>query len=99
VAIALRTGSAEVVQATFPVFFISLFASSAFFPRQLMQGWFKAVATVNPMSFMIEAVRALVITGFSVADALEAIGVVAVIFAVALFLSLAALRRRLRVAA
>ena len=98
VAIALRTGSAEVVQATFPVFFISRFASSAFFPKQLMNGWFKTVATVNPMSFMIEAVRALIIKGFSVRDSLDALAVVAAIFAVALFLSLAALRRRLRVA-
>jgi ABC-2 type transport system permease protein len=95
VAIALKTGSAEIVQAFFPVFFISLFASSAFFPRQLMSGWFKGVAGANPLSYMIEAVRALILTGFSVADAAKAIAIVAGVCLVALGLSLQALRSRL----
>ena len=95
VAIALKTGSAEIVQASFPVFFISLFASSAFFPRQLMSGWFKAVAGVNPLSYMIEGVRSLVVSGFDVSDALQAIAIVGGLCMAALALSLAALRGRL----
>ena len=95
VAIALRTGSAEVVQASFPVFFISLFASSAFFPRELMTGWFRAVASVNPLSFMIESVRDLILVGFDVADAARAVVIVLAVAAGSLALSLAALRRRL----
>jgi ABC-2 type transport system permease protein len=95
VAIALKTGSAEIVQAFFPVFFISLFASSAFFPRQLMSGWFKGVAAANPLSYMIEAVRALILTGFDVADALKAIAIVAGLCVLALLLSLRALQSRL----
>lgn len=95
VAIALKTGSAEVVQASFPVFFISLFASSAFFPRQLMSGWFKAVAGANPLSYMIEGVRSLVLFGFDAADAAQAVVIVGALCAGALLLSLAALRGRL----
>src|SRR5215210_6267183 len=43
-AMALRTGSVEAVQGAFPLVFISLFLSSAFFPTELMHGWFKTVA-------------------------------------------------------
>jgi ABC-2 type transport system permease protein len=62
---ALRTGSTEAVQGLFPVFFVFLFLSSMNIPRNLMEAdWFRWVATVNPVSYLIEAVRALVITGW-----------------------------------
>ncbi len=61
--LALRTGSAEAVQGTFPLFFALLFFSSAFFPRETMTGWFKAAADVNPISYLVEAMRDLVIEG------------------------------------
>jgi ABC-2 type transport system permease protein len=95
VSIALKTGSAEIVQASFPVFFISLFASSAFFPRQLMSGWFKSVAGVNPLSYMIEAVRSLILFGFDAGEALRAVAIVGALCVGALALSLRALRGRL----
>ena len=63
--IALRTGSGEAVQAIFPLLFVTLFLSSAFLPRPLIQvTWFRDVATYNPVSYMIEGVRSLVITGW-----------------------------------
>lgn len=99
VAIALKTGSAEVVQATFPLFFVSLFASSAFFPRALMSGWFKGVADANPFTYLIEGVRHLVIFGFDAAQAAQSLAIVAVICAMSLSLCLLALRSRLRAAA
>ncbi len=95
VAIALKTGSSEVVQATFPVLFISLFTSSAFFPRELMSGWFGAVASANPLSFMVESMRALILQGFDTADAARALGIVAALAAASLMMCLAALRSRL----
>jgi ABC-2 type transport system permease protein len=63
---ALRTGSTEAVQGLFPVFFVFLFLSSMNIPRNLIEAdWFRWVATVNPVSYLIEAVRALVITGWA----------------------------------
>lgn len=94
VALALRTGSAEAVQASFPLFFISLFMSSAFFPRETMHGWFKVVATVNPLSWLVEAMRHLVIEGFDVASVLRALAVVAVLCVFSISLSTMALRAR-----
>lgn len=77
---ALRTGSGESIQAFFPVLFIFLFMSSMNAPRELMsEDWFRAVATINPVSYLIEAVRSLILTGWN-AEAL-ALG-----FAVALAL-------------
>ena len=95
IALALRTGSAEAVQATFPVFFISLFLSSAFFPAGLMQGWFKAVATYNPMSWLIDAARRLVISGLTLEDVAVAILVPTALAVVSITLAALALRRRL----
>jgi ABC-2 type transport system permease protein len=63
---ALRTGSTEAVQGLFPVFFVFLFISSMNIPRNLIETtWFRWVATANPVSYLIEAVRSLVITGWN----------------------------------
>jgi ABC-2 type transport system permease protein len=81
---ALRTGSTEAVQSLFPVFFVFLFMSSMNMPRNLIEAdWFQWVATLNPVSYLIEAVRSLVIEGwnwealglgFAVAGALCVVG-------------------------
>jgi ABC-2 type transport system permease protein len=92
--LALRTGSSEAVQAAFPVFFIFLFVSSAFFPRQLMHGWFRSVANINPLSWLVESLRHLVITGFSVGEAGKAVAVAVGLAAVSLSLASTSLRRR-----
>lgn len=81
---ALRTGSTEAVQGLFPVFFVFLFLSSMNIPRNLIETtWFRWVATANPVSYLIEAVRSLVIAdwhwqtiglGFAVAAGLSLVG-------------------------
>jgi ABC-2 type transport system permease protein len=63
--VALRSGSGEAVQGVFPLFFAALFLSSMALPRDLIQtDWFRTVATWNPVSYMLEAIRSLVITGW-----------------------------------
>ena len=63
--VALRAGTGEAVQGFFPLFFVLLFLSSAFFPRNLIeQDWFRTIATYNPVSYMVEGIRSLVITGW-----------------------------------
>jgi ABC-2 type transport system permease protein len=81
---ALRTGSTEAVQGLFPVFFVFLFLSSMNIPRNLIEAtWFRWVATANPVSYLIESVRGIVIydwrwetiaLGFGVATVMCAIG-------------------------
>ena len=61
---ALRTGSGEAVQSLFPAFFVFLFISSMNIPRNLIEAtWFRDAATANPVSYLLEAVRSLIITG------------------------------------
>jgi ABC-2 type transport system permease protein len=95
VMLALRTGSTEAVQGSFPLLFVFLLVSSAFFPRDLMDGWFKWVATINPLSHMIEGVRGLIIDGAEVSYFLKAEGIAGAIFLLGLVAALQALRTRL----
>jgi len=62
---AFRFGDGEAVQGLFPVMFVFLFLSSMALPRDLIeQEWFRTVATLNPVSYLIEGVRSLFIVGF-----------------------------------
>jgi ABC-2 type transport system permease protein len=63
--VALRTGNADSVQALFPLLFALFFLSSMAMPRDLITtDWFKTVATINPLSYLVEAVRSLLISGW-----------------------------------
>ena len=63
--VALRSGSGEAVQGVFPLFFAALFLSSMALPRDLIEiDWFRTVADWNPVSYMLEGIRSLVITGW-----------------------------------
>ncbi len=63
---ALRTGSTEAVHSLFPVFFVFLFISSMNLPRNLIETrWFQVAASLNPVSYLIEAIRSLVIEGWN----------------------------------
>lgn len=94
-AMALRTGSQEAVQNSFPLIFILLFISSAFFPTDLMTGWFKAAATYNPLTYLINGARELVIEDFSVAAAAQAVGVATGFAVLSVAFATAQFRRRL----
>lgn len=93
--LALRTGSAEAVQGSFPLFFALMFFSSAFFPRETMTGWFKAVADVNPISHLVEGMRAQVIEGFRPGAAALSLAIIAGFSVLTVGGSAVALRRRL----
>jgi ABC-2 type transport system permease protein len=93
---ALRTGSGEAVQSLFPAFFVFLFLSSMNMPRDLIEiDWFRTVATINPVSYLIECVRSLIITGWDGQALALGFGIAAVITLVALVLASVSLRTRL----
>ena len=96
-AIALRTGSASVVQGLFPLVLVVLFLSSAFFPQELMIEPAKTNAQYNPLSFIAEGVREPIIAGIDATQTLEAVAAIAGIAALGLVLSSRALKHRLRV--
>jgi ABC-2 type transport system permease protein len=93
---ALRTGSSEAVQSLFPAFFVFLFLSSMNIPRNLIAAtWFRDVATANPVSYLIECVRSLVITGWDTEALALGFGIAAAITIVSLGLASWALRVRM----
>jgi ABC-2 type transport system permease protein len=64
--IALRAGSGEGVQSSFPLLFFLLLISSMNLPRNLIAvDWFRIAATLNPVSYMIEGMRSLIIEGWN----------------------------------
>ena len=94
--VALRAGNGEAVQGFFPLFFVLLFLSSAFFPRHLIeQDWFATIATYNPVSYMVEGIRSLVISGWDGQALAQAFAIAAVAIVGFLALSSRALRTRL----
>jgi ABC-2 type transport system permease protein len=94
--IGLRTGSGEAVQGFFPLLFVLLFLSSMSLPRNLIeQDWFRTVATYNPVSYLIEGFRSLLISGWDGEALALGFGIAVLTFAVALTLAAQALRTRM----
>jgi ABC-2 type transport system permease protein len=93
---ALRTGSGEAIQGLFPAFFVFLFISSMAIPRNLMSvTWFHDLATANPVSYLIEGVRSLIVIGWDGEALALGFGISAVIAAIAITLSALSLNSRL----
>lgn len=93
--VALRVGTGEAMQSMFPIFFVFLFFSSMALPRDLIeQDWFRTIADLNPVSYLIEGVRSLYISGFDGEALGLAFGIAAILGAV--FLSSAAVSLRTR---
>jgi ABC-2 type transport system permease protein len=94
--IALRTGNGEAVQGMFPLLFVFLFLSSMALPRNLIeQDWFRTVATYNPVSYLIEGVRSLLVTGWDGEALALGFGVASVVIVLGLFGASRALKVRL----
>ena len=94
--VGLRSGSGEMVQGFFPLFFVLLFLSSMSLPRPLIeQDWFRFIATYNPVSYLIEGVRSFIITGWDAEALALGFGIAVVVAAAAVAAASSALRTRL----
>ena len=93
-AVALKTGSPAAVNASFVVFFPLFFLSDAVVPKQALTGWMSAIATYNPITYLLGALRSLAITGWSAGTLAEGVAALAGIGVVSMTLALAALRGR-----
>ena len=93
---ALRTGSGEAIQSLFPVFFVFLFLSSMALPLDLLQtDWFHAIASANPVSYLLQAFRSLLIEGWNLGDLALGFGIALTILVVGMYAASAALKTRL----
>ncbi len=97
VAIALRSGNAAATQGASFLFFPLTFLTATFVPVDLLDGWIRTAAEYNPITYLLEAMRALINTGWDATvltrglSACLALGVVMFAFAL---LSLRARTRR-----
>lgn len=94
--LALRFGTGEAVQGIFPLLFVTLFLSSSSLPRNLIQTtWFRDVATYNPVSYLLEGLRSLVITGWDGQALALGFGFALAILVISIALSQQAMKTRL----
>jgi ABC-2 type transport system permease protein len=92
----MRAKTPENVQGLFPVIFVFLFLSSMALPRDLIQtDWFQTVATYNPVSYMIEGIRSLLITGWDAEALALGFGCATAILAAALTAATISMRGRM----
>jgi ABC-2 type transport system permease protein len=94
-AVALKTGNPAAVNACFVVFFPLFFLTDAIVPKAALTGWFSTVATYNPVTYLLGALRSLIASGWNAAALLE--GAIALVALGCLSLSLAFLALRSRV--
>jgi ABC-2 type transport system permease protein len=95
-AIALKTGSPGAVNASFVLFFPITFLSTTFVQKQALQGWLAAVATYNPMTYILAGLRSLISEGWDAKVLGEAVAAIGVFGLLSISLALLALRGRVR---
>lgn len=64
IAIALKTKSAEITQSYFVLFFPAVFLTTGFMPKEFLPGWFSVMASINPVTYVMESTRAMVVQGW-----------------------------------
>jgi ABC-2 type transport system permease protein len=80
----------------FPLLFVFLFISSVNAPRNLIAvDWFRWAATANPVSYLVECVRSLIIVGWDGEALALGFGIAAVLAVVALALASWAMKERM----
>ncbi len=94
-AVALKTGNPAAVQSMFLLFFPFLFLTTSYVPREQLSGWLDVVATFNPVTYILEGMRALAIDGWTI-DVLWAVVAIVAVGALSMSMCMAALRGRVR---
>ncbi len=95
-AIALKTGNPAAVQSSFLMFFPFLFLTSSYVPRDQLSGWLDTVATFNPVTYILEGMRSLVLDGWDWAALGKALLALAVVGSISMSMCFAAMRGRIK---
>jgi ABC-2 type transport system permease protein len=96
VSAALGSGNAAATQGASFIFFPMTFLAPTFVPLDLLDGWLKTAAEFNPITYVLQAMRALLNTGWDGEALYKAILACALLAAVMYALALFALRVRTR---
>ncbi|HEX2030347.1 MAG TPA: ABC transporter permease [Actinomycetota bacterium] len=95
-AVALKTGNTQVVGTMWVFQFPFLFLAPTFAPKELLEGWLSTAATYNPMTYLLDGLRSLTMTGWDAGRLLIAVAIAVGFGAVTLSLAFRALQGRVR---
>lgn len=62
--IAIKSKSAQITQTSWLLFMPVAFLTTAYMPKDLLSGWFKWAVTINPVDYILDGIRAVIITGW-----------------------------------
>lgn len=71
----------RVLQSSFILVFPLTFITTAQLPRELLVGWYKVAVTINPVTYVLEGVRAIMTSGVEQGTISAAYGVAFLLFA------------------
>ncbi len=95
-AVALKTGSPAAVNSSFLIFFPFAFLTTAFVPMEALSGWLETIATYNPVTYLLGALRSLIMVGWDGGELAKGVAAVVVVGVVSHTLAFAALRGRVK---
>jgi ABC-2 type transport system permease protein len=95
-AAALKTGNAQATQSISLLFLPLMFLTTIFAPKEALSGWLAVAATFNPMTYLLQGMRALMMGGSDAGDLGVALLATAGLGSVSLTLAILALRGRIR---
>jgi len=93
---ALRTQNARLVQSLFVIVFPFLYLTTSQAPMKLLPPTFRFIATYNPVTYIIEGVRSLILTSWSDPSVWQGFAVATTIFVVMVVLTLNSFQRALK---
>ena len=93
-AIALKTGNPAAVNSSFLLFFPFAFLTTAFLPQEALTGWLSTLATYNPVTYVLAALRSLLTEGWDATALVQGIIAILGVAAVSHTLAFMALRGR-----
>lgn len=95
-AVALKTGNAQATQSMWFLFMPLMFLTTMFAPKEALSGWLSTAATVNPMTYLLQGLRALSTEGWDTGDIGVALLAVAGLGSFSLTMAFLALRGRVQ---
>ncbi|MEM7340941.1 MAG: ABC transporter permease [Actinomycetota bacterium] len=93
--VALRTGNPAAVNSAFLIFFPFAFLTSAFLPLEALTSWLRTIAQFNPVTYLLEGLRSLIMEGWVAEDLLRAVAAVGGLAIITFTLAFTSLNKRL----
>lgn len=95
-AIALKTGNPAAVNSSFLLFFPFSFLTTSFLPKEALSGWLATAAKYNPVTYLLDGLRAIITTGWDWSSITKALVAIVIIMSISFTLAFVALKGRVR---